>query len=159
MSSLCASTSPAQRYPCLHPVCGPIYQGTHACLIILFKEGIHVELPECVHHLCPWISQLKDRHIQSCRHQPLLLPTPFVAPASMLMACSLTCSGVPIKVWCPSVWRGRRRASSAHHSALGLRGSSMQMCSPRMGGKPSFSHLFHCGGSPSLLGCTSNQLH
>ena len=29
MSSPCASASPAQRYPCLHPVCGPIYQGTH----------------------------------------------------------------------------------------------------------------------------------
>ena len=29
MSSPCASAGPAQRYPCLHPVCGPIYQGTH----------------------------------------------------------------------------------------------------------------------------------
>ena len=29
MSSLCASAGPAQRYPCLHPVCEPIYRGTH----------------------------------------------------------------------------------------------------------------------------------
>ena len=28
----------------------------HAGLIILFKEGIHIELPKCVHHLHPWIS-------------------------------------------------------------------------------------------------------
>ena len=28
----------------------------HARLIILLKEGIHIELPECLHHLCPWIS-------------------------------------------------------------------------------------------------------
>ena len=28
-----------------------------------------------------------------------------------------------------------------------------------MGGEPCFSHPFHCGGSPHLLGCTSNQLH
>ena len=35
----------------------------HACLIILLKEGIHIEPPECVHHLHPWISQLEDQHI------------------------------------------------------------------------------------------------
>ena len=75
----------------------------HAGLIILLEEGIHIEPPKCVHHLHPWIGQLKDWHIQSCRCQLLLLPTFFVAPASMLMACSLTCSGVPIRVRCPSV--------------------------------------------------------
>ena len=75
----------------------------HACLIILLKEGIHVELPECVHHLHPQIHQLEDRHIQSCRCQPLL-PTPSVAPASTLTACSPTCSEVPIGVWCSPVW-------------------------------------------------------
>ena len=47
----------------------------------------------------------------------------------------------------------------AHHHALGLRWSSTQSCGPCTGGKPSFGHPFHCRGSPSLLGCTSNQLH
>ena len=27
----------------------------HACLIILLEEGIHIEPPECVCHLHPWI--------------------------------------------------------------------------------------------------------
>ena len=67
--------------------------------------------------------------------------------------------GVPIGVQCPSVWGGRRQASSSHHCALGLRWSSAQSCSPCMGGEPSFGHPFHCSGSPSLLGCASNQLH
>ena len=70
----------------------------HTGLIILLKEGIHIEPPECVRHFHSWISRLEDQHIQSCRSQPLLLPTPSVAPASMLMACSLTCSGVTIRV-------------------------------------------------------------
>ena len=131
----------------------------HACLIILLEEGIHIKPPECVRHLHPWIGRLKDHHIQSRRHQLLLLPTPSAAPASMLVACSLTCSGVPIRVQCSFVWGGRRQASSAHHCALGFRWSSVQLCSPCMGGEPCFSHPFHCGGSPSLLGCTSNQLH
>ena len=130
----------------------------HACLILL-QEGVHIKLPECVHHLCPQISQLEGWHIQSCRSQPLLLPTPSVAPASMLMDSSLTCSGVPMGVQCSSIWRGRRQASPAYYSALGLRWSSVWMHSPCTSGEPSFSHLFHCGGSPSLLGCTSNQLH
>ena len=53
--------------------------GAHACLIILLKKGVHIKAPECIHHFCPWISQLKERHIQSRRCQPLLLPTPSVA--------------------------------------------------------------------------------
>ena len=130
----------------------------HACLTILPKEGIHIESPECVHHFHPWICRLEDRHIQSCGSQLLLLPTPSVAPALMSMDCGLTCSGVPIGVQC-SVWRGRRRASSAYYSALGLRWMSTWMCSPCTSGEPSFGHLFHCRGSPCLLGCTSNQLH
>ena len=51
----------------------------HSGLIILLKEGIHIKTPECVHHFRTWISRLKDRHIQSCRSQLLLLPTPSVA--------------------------------------------------------------------------------
>ena len=76
----------------------------HTGIIILLKEGIHIELPECVHHFHSWISRLEDWHIQSCRSQLLLLPTPSVAPALMLMACSLACSSVPIRVWCSPVW-------------------------------------------------------
>ena len=110
MSSPCASAGPACRYPCLHPVCGPIYQGTletgknmrvHACLIILLQEGIHIELPECVRHFHPWISRLEDWHIQSCRSQLLLLPPPSVVPALMPIDCGLTCSAVPIRVRTP----------------------------------------------------------
>ena len=95
-SSPCASTSPAWRYPCLCP--GPFTRvpmetgknmRVHACLIILLKEGIHIEPPECVCHFCPQISRLEDWHIQSCRSQLFLLPTPSVAPASMLMDCLL----------------------------------------------------------------------
>ena len=76
----------------------------HIGLIILLKESIHIELPECVHHFHSWISQLEDWHIQSCRSQPLLFPTPSAAPASMPMACSLTCSGVTIRFQHSPVW-------------------------------------------------------
>ena len=77
--------------------------GAHASLIILLEEGIHIEVPERVHHLGPWISQLKDQHMQSHRHQPFPLPTPSVAPVPMPVACSLTRSGVFIRVRCPLV--------------------------------------------------------
>ena len=80
--------------------------GVHAGLIILLEEGIHIEAPERVRHLGPWIGQLKDRHIQSHGCQPFLLPTPSAAPAPIPVACSLTRSGVPIRVRCPSVWGG-----------------------------------------------------
>ena len=76
----------------------------HACLIILLKEGVHIELPECVCHFRLQIHRLEDQHIQSCGSQSLLLPTPSVAPALMPMDCGLTCSGVPIGVWCSSIW-------------------------------------------------------
>ena len=76
----------------------------HAGLIILLKEGIHIEPPERVHHFHSWISRLEDQHIQSCRSQPLLLPTPSAAPASMPMTCGLTCSGVTIRVQHSPVW-------------------------------------------------------
>ena len=131
--------------------------GVHACLIILLEEGIHIKPPECVCHLCPWIGQLKDRHIQSRRCQLLLLPTPSATPASTPAARGLTHSGVPIRVRCPSVRGGRRRASSTHRSGLGIRWPSWSH-SPCTGDEPSFGHLFHHGGSPSLLGCTSHQL-
>ena len=108
----------------------------HACLIILLEEGIHIEPQECVRHLCPWIGRLKDWHIQSRRHQQLLLLTPSTAPAFTPVACSLTHSGVPIRVRCPSIRGGRRQASSAHHCALGFRWSSTWLHSPWTGGKP-----------------------
>ena len=80
--------------------------GVHASLIILLEEGIHIEAPEHVCHLGPWISRLKDRHIQSRRSQPFPLPAPSVAPAPMPVACSLIHSGVSIRAWGPSVRGG-----------------------------------------------------
>ena len=75
--------------------------GVHTSLIILLEEGIYIEVPECVHHLCPWIGRFKDWHIQSCGTQAFPLPTPSVASVPMLVPCSLTHSGVSIRVWCP----------------------------------------------------------
>ena len=75
----------------------------HTGLIILLKEGVHIKMPECVHHFHTWISRLEDQHIQSCSSQPLL-PTPSMAPVSTPMACGFTCSGVTIRVQCSPVW-------------------------------------------------------
>ena len=93
---------------CVGPFAGvPMETGkdvrVHTGLIILLEEGVHIKAPERVCHLHPWMGQLKDRHIQSHGHQLFPLPTPSVAPAPMLAACSLTHSGVSIRVWCPSV--------------------------------------------------------
>ena len=130
----------------------------HAGLIILLEEGIHIEAPECVHHLHPQISRLKDWHIQSGRHQLFPLPTPPVTPAPMLAACSLTCSGVSIRVRCPPVQGGGRQASCTHCSALGFWWPSTWSRSPSTGGEPCLSRLFHPRGSSNLLWCTSHQL-
>ena len=93
----------------------------HACLIILLQKGVHIKPPECVCHLRPWIGRLKDWHIQSHRHQLLLLPAPSPAPASMLAARSLTHSGVPIGVLCPLSEEegGKPPPSTAVHWDLG----------------------------------------
>ena len=80
--------------------------GAHAGLIILLEKGIYTKVPECVHHLGPWISRLKDWHIQSHGCQPFPLPTPSTAPVPMPVAHSLTRSGVSIRVRWPSVWGG-----------------------------------------------------
>ena len=48
----------------------------HTGFIILLKKDINIKTPECVHYFHTWVSQLKDRHVRSCRSQPLLLPTP-----------------------------------------------------------------------------------
>ena len=79
--------------------------GAHTGLIILLEEGIHIEVPERVCHLRPWIGQLKDWHIQSRGCQPFPLPTPPVASTPMPVAHSLTFNGVSIRVWCPPVWQ------------------------------------------------------
>ena len=117
--------------------------GAHTSLIVLLEEGIDIEAPERVCHLCPWIGRLKDRHIQSCRHQPFPLPTPSPASAPMPAACSLTHSGVSVRVWHSPVWGRRGQTPSANCSALGLWGPSMQSCCPGMGGEPCLSHLTH----------------
>ena len=76
----------------------------HTGFIILLKEGINIKTPECVCYFHTWVSQLKDWHVQSCRSQLLLLPTPPVAPVMMPMACGLTGSGITIRVQCSRVW-------------------------------------------------------
>ena len=81
--------------------------GVHTSLIILLKKGIYIKAPEHVCHLHPWISQLKDQHIQSHRHQPFPLSTPSTASAPLPVAHSLTHSGVSIRVWHSPVWGGR----------------------------------------------------
>ena len=102
-------------FACIQHV-GPIIQvstetgegvGVHTSLIILLEKGVYIEAPECVCHLHPWISRLKDQHIQSRGHQLFPLPTPSAASVPMPVACSLTHSGVSIGVWHSYVW-GRR---------------------------------------------------
>ena len=85
--------------------------GVHTSLIILLKEDIYIEAPECAHHLCPWTGQLKDRHIQSHGCQLFPLPTPSAPSVPMPVASSLTRSGVSIRVWHPPSL-GKRRANS-----------------------------------------------
>ena len=132
--------------------------GAHTSLIILLKKGIYIEAPEHVHHLRPWISGLEDWHIQSCGCQLFPLPTPSMASAPMLMTCSLTHSGVSIRVWCSPVWGGRGKSPSANHSALGLWWSSAWSPCPSMAGESCLSFFPHPRGSPILLRCTPHQL-
>ena len=159
MSSPCASAGPTQRCLCPCPACRSIYPGkdvgVHTSLIILLKKGIYVEAPERVCHLCPWISQLKDRHIQLRGCQAFPLPAPSVP---MPMAHSFTRSGVSIRVWCSPVWGGRRRIPSANCSALGLRWPSVRSHCPSMGGESCLGPLPHPRGSSILLRCTPHQL-
>ena len=111
--------------------------GVHTGLIILLEEGIHIEVPERVRHLCPQIGRLKDRHIQPHGCQPFPLPTPSTAPVPMLVARGLTHSRVSIRVWCPLVWGGGGQTPSTNCSALGLWWPSTWSCCPRMGGEQS----------------------
>ena len=76
----------------------------HTGFVILLKEGINIKMPECVCYLCTWVGQLKDLHVQSHRSQPLLLPTPPVAPVTMPTGCCLASSGITIRVQCSPVW-------------------------------------------------------
>ena len=108
--------------------------GVHTSLIILLEEGIYIKVPEHVHHLCPWIGRLKDRHIQSRGCQLFPLPTPSVASVPMLVAHSLICSGVSIRVWHSPVCGRRGQTPSADCSALRLRWPSSWSCCPCMGG-------------------------
>ena len=75
----------------------------------------------------------------------------------MLVACSLTCSGVSIRVQCPSV-QGEGGQTYTNCSALGLQWPSMRSRCPCTGGEPSLGHLLHPRGSSDLLWCTSHQL-
>ena len=132
--------------------------GAHTGLIILLKKGIYIEMPKRVHHLHPQIGRLEDQHIQSCWHQPFPFPTPPAASAPMLVACSLTHSGVSIRVWCSPVWGGRGQTPSTDRSALGPWWPSTRACCPIMAHRSCFSPLPHHRGSPILLRCTPHQL-
>ena len=132
--------------------------GAHTSLIILLKKGVYIEAPEHVHHPHPWIGQLKDQHIQSCRCQPFPLPTLSAASVPMPVAHSLTHSGVSIRVWYSPVWGGRGQTPSTDCSALGLWWPSMWLRCPSMGGESCLSPLPHPRGSSILLRCTSHQL-
>ena len=133
--------------------------GVHTGLIILLQKGIHIKMPEHVHHLCPRIGQLEDQHIQSHwhhHHQPFSFPAPPMAPVPMPVAHCLTHSGVSIRVWHSSVWGGRGQTPSMDHSTLSLWQPSVR------------SHWVACGshlspfpnprGPPILLRCTPHQL-
>ena len=107
----------------------------HTSFIILLEEGIYIEAPEHVCHLCPRISRLKDWYIQSCGCQPFLLSTPSVASAPMPASHGLTCSGVSIRVWCSHLGK-KGRPSLADRSTLGLWWPSTWSRGPCTGGKP-----------------------
>ena len=113
---------------------------------------------QSVRHLHPWLGQLKDWHIQSHGHQPFPLPTPSAASARVPVACSLTCSGVSIRVQCPPVQGRGGQTPSTDCSALGLWWPSTQSRCPHMGGEPCLGHLSHPRGFSGLLRCTSHQL-
>ena len=132
--------------------------GVHTGLIILLKKDIYIKMPKCVCHLHPPIGQLEDWHIQSRWHQPFPFPTPPAASAPMLVACSLTCSGVSIRVWCSPVWEGRGQTPSADHSALDPWWPSARACCPSMAHRSCFGPLPHHRHSPILLRCTPHQL-
>ena len=129
--------------------------GMHTSPIILLEKGVYIKAPEHVHHLRPWIGQLKDRHIQSHGCQPFPLSTP---SAPTLAACSLTRSGVSVRVWHSPVWGGRGLTPSADCSALGFRWPSAWSRCPGTGSEPCLSPLPHPRGSSVLLRCTSHQL-
>ena len=135
--------------------------GAHTGLIILLKKGIYIKVPEHVCHLHPWISRLKDRHIQSRWHQSFPFPTPSAASVPMPAAHSLTCSGVSIRVWHYPVWGGRGDPpppTVVHWVFSGLQWPSAQPCCPSMGDSSCLSPLPHPRGSPILLRCTPHQL-
>ena len=132
--------------------------GAHTGLIILLKKGIYIKTPEHVRYLHPWIGQLEDRHIQSCWQQPFPFPTPPVASVPMLVACSLTHSGVSIGVWYSPVWGGRGQTPSTDCRALGPWWPSTSARCPSMAYGSHLSPLPNPRGSPILLRCTPHQL-
>ena len=107
--------------------------GVHTGLIILLKKGIYVETPEHVRHLCPRIGRLEDWHIQSRWCQLFPFPTNPTASVPMLVACSLTHSGVSIRVWHSPIWGGRGQTPSTDCSALGPWWPSVRVCYPSVG--------------------------
>ena len=132
--------------------------GVHTGLIILLKKGIYIKMPERVRHLHPQIGRLEDRHIQSRWCQPFPFPTPPVASVPTPATCSLTHSGVSIRVWCFPIWGGRGQTPSTDCSALGPWWPSTRVRCPNTGYGSCLGPLPHPGGSPILLRCTPQQL-
>ena len=129
----------------------------HAGLIILLKKGIHIEVPVRVCHSAPGSVNLKISisNLTGTSHFFSLLLL-WLLHLCWQLAVSLTVE-YPSESSAP-LSREEGGTPSAHCSALGLRWSSARLRSLCMGGEPSLSHLFHPGGSSSLLWCTSHQL-
>ena len=113
--------------------------GAHTGFIILLEEGVHIKVPERVHHLGPWIGRLKRSAY------PISQVPAVSSPYSLCSPCAYASGPQSHLQWstCQSpvpLCLGRREAS------------------PCMGGEPSLSHLFHPRGSSGLLWCTSHQL-
>ena len=132
--------------------------GAHTGLIILLQKGIYIKTSECVCHLRPWIGRLEDWYIQSRWCQLFPFPTPPAASVPMPVACSLTRSGVSIRVWRSSVWGGRGQTPSADCSALGPWWPSTRACCSSMAYRSRLGPLPNPRGSPILLRCTPHQL-
>ena len=159
------------QLPCVCKACTP-YHGIVIMLVAkcplhvhqqvlhrdVFTFGIYIKMPECACHLHPQIGQLEDQHIQSRWCQPFHFPTPPAASVPMPVACSLTHSGVSVRVWHSPVWGGRGRTPSTNCSALGTWWPSMRVHCPSMAYGSHLSPLPHPRGSPILLRCTPHQL-
>ena len=98
----------------------------HDLLLILVQSSLHVKPPQGIHHIHIWICGLKTWHVQMCRSEVFLIPTP--PPVTSTTGC-FTHSGVSIRICTSSIWRGRGRVFRTLLCQLGLgRPSSWVTC-------------------------------